>query len=203
MYSSGVMAFVAGLVGKLFSVVGATLTVLWGRIVSVLDRDGVRGSVLSGDMVALLRVLGLLKGTSGRIGFAMVFLGAEVVGMIGRLNNGSVVFSSERGPVLRHTIIDCSALPPGFDDSGLSFVLDDDGLDVCFVCLVFARLAGLLTAFSGVSSTTISLRFPWPTSSLANGSSLFGGINWVSVSGAVAGRSALSFRVIEDVNAWV
>ena len=201
MYSSGVMSFVV-LVAKPLSGGGAICPVFGGRMVLVRG-DGVRGSVRSGDTVALLRVLGLLKGTSGAIGFAMGFLGAEVVGMIGRLDIGSVVFSSERGPVLRRTIIDCSALPPCFDDSGLSFVLDDDGLDVCFVCLVFARLAGLLTAFSGVSSTTISLRFPWPTSSLANGSSLFGGINWVSVSGAVAGRSGLSFRVIEDVNAWV
>lgn len=211
MYSSGVMSLV--LVEEMFSVLVWEMSlVLLGGMFSVLVRDdGARGSVLNGDAVFLLRVLGLLSEISAKAWFLVVFVTAEMVGVIGRFEIGSEVFTSDPSPVFKRTIIDCSMALPCFadagvgfalDDPGMGFALDDDGRDGCFVCLAFGRLAGLLPAFCGVSSTTISLCFFWPAGSLVNGSSLLGGINWVSVSGAVAGRSGLSYRVIEDGNGW-
>lgn len=93
----------------------------------------------------LLRVLGLLGVTSAKIGFVVVFLAAEVVGVIGRLDTGSMIFGSD--PVLRRTIIDWWLALSCFDDAVAGFDLDDDGRDGCFVRFVFARLAGLFAAF--------------------------------------------------------
>ena len=155
----------------------------------------------------LLRVGGLLAEMSFRTWFDVGDLVVEGEGSTGRSDVAmGVIPAAGAGPLVAIAIGCCTVLPR-FEDAGLGLALDDGGCEGCFLgfgCgFGFARVVGLFAAFWGVSSSiTISPGAFRRGGSLAKGSSLLGGINWVSVRGAVAGRSGPLSGALEDGNRW-
>ncbi len=162
---------------------------------------------MSSVLVLEMGVGGLLADMSVRTWFEAGDLVGEWVGRTGRSDVVmGLIPAAGPGPSVA-TVLDCCMVLPGFADVGLGLALDDGGLESCFLGFGFgfgfARLVDFFAAFWGVSSIVIiSLGAFRHGGSLAKGSSLLGGINWVSVSGAVAGRSEPLSGALEDGNRW-